>query len=193
MLSPSLIGQIAGLISFSAYVLYIVSTLKKETKPNRATWWILTLVGVMIAASYYAEGARDTMWVALSYVVGPFIIALLSLKYGEGTWERLDKICLAVAIVSAFLWYVFNSAFIALMSNIAMDFVGLIPTIKKSWLRPGGEDRVAWGLESGASVLNLLAVQTWTFAIAFYPLYLAVLNTLITVLLFRSVFKKLRN
>src|SRR3989338_7300463 len=114
----NIIGLVAGFLSFSAYVLYIITTLRGKTKPNKATWWILTLIGVMIASSYYAEGARDTMWIALSYVAGPLVIAFLSLRYGEGTWERLDKICLAVAIASVVIWYLSNSALLVLIINI---------------------------------------------------------------------------
>src|SRR3989344_6561927 len=185
MIDGTILGVIAGILSFSAYVLYIVSTLQGMTKPNRATWWILTLVGLMIAMSYYAGGARDTMWVALSYVLGPAIIAVLSLKYGEGRWERLDQVCLTGALISALIWYLSESALTVLLVNILMDFIGLVPTIKKSYLRPEGENRTAWTLESFAGLLNMFAIERWTFAIAFYPMYLLILNMTITTLLFR--------
>src|SRR3989338_874742 len=97
MIDCTSLGIVAGILSFVAYALYIFTTLIGKTKPNRATWWVLTLVGLMIATSYYAGGARDTIWVALSYVLGPAIIAVLSLKYGEGRWERLDQVCLTGA------------------------------------------------------------------------------------------------
>ena len=191
MISGALVGIIAGVLSFAAYALYIFTTLKGKTKPNRATWWILTLVGLMIAASYYAEGARDTMWVPLSYVLGPAIIAVLSLKYGEGRWERLDKLCLTGAIISAIIWYFSHSALLVLMINIIMDFLGLVPTIKKSYLRPAGEDRTAWTLESIAGALNIFAIERWTFGIAFYPIYLLVINGIVTLLLYRPTLKKI--
>ena len=186
-----LIGLIAGILSFSAYIIYIVATVKGTTKPNRATWWILTLVGLLIASSYYAEGARATIWIALSYVLGPAIIAVLSLKYGEGRWERLDKICLSGALISAVIWIFSQSALVVLLINIFMDFLGLAPTIKKSYLRPSGEDRPAWTLESIASALNIFAIEGWTFSIAFYPLYLLVINWTVTLLLYRPAIKKL--
>jgi len=190
MIDGTILGVIAGILSFSAYVLYIVSTLQGKTKPNRATWWILTLVGLMIAMSYYAGGARDTMWVALSYVLGPAIIAVLSLKYGEGRWERLDQVCLTGALISALIWYLSESALTVLLVNILMDFIGLVPTIKKSYLRPEGENRTAWTLESFAGLLNMFAIERWTFAIAFYPMYLLILNMTITTLLFRTTQQK---
>lgn len=180
------LGILAGVLSFSAYILYIYSTIYGYTRPNRATWWILTLIGSMIALSYYSAGARDTIWISFSYVLGPFIIAVLSLKYGEGRWERLDKICLTGAILSAIVWYLSSSAVLALIMNIFIDFIGLLPTIKKSYLRPEGEDRKAWTLESVASGLNIFAIEKFTLGIVVYPVYLLTLNVLVTVLLYRK-------
>jgi|SRR3989344_2028356 len=184
-----IIGIVAGALSFSAYLFYIFAIPFGKARPSRSTWWVLTLIGIMIAASYYTEGARATIWVALSYVVGPFIIALLSLKYGEGKWERLDTWCLGVSLMSAAVWHISGSALIALLMNMFMDCVGLVPTIKKSYLRPEGEDRPAWTLESIASLLNVFAVEAWTFSIAVYPIYLLVINGIITSLLYRPMFK----
>lgn len=191
-MSTIFFGQVAGVISFVAYLVYIFTTIQGQTKPNRATWWILTLVGVMIATSYYAGGARDTMWVAVSYIAGPLIIAILSLWYGEGKWETLDKICLTGAIISAIIWYFSSSALIVLSINLLMDFLGLIPTIKKSYLRPMGEDKIAWTMESFAGTLNMFAIETFTFAIVLYPLYILIINLFVTLLLYRPMISKYR-
>lgn len=184
MTLQQIVGIVAGVLSFAAYLLYIVATIRGTTKPNRATWWVLTLVGIMIAASYYAGGARATIWVAISYVLGPAIIAVLSLSYGEGKWERLDQFCLVGALLSALIWYLSNSPLLVLLLNILMDFLGLLPTIKKSYLRPEGEDRPAWTLETFAGALNVLAIEKWTFAIMFYPLYLLLMNGIVTFFLY---------
>lgn len=190
MISTIFFGEIAGIVSFAAYLLYIYTTIRGQTKPNRATWWILSLVGLMIATSYYAGGARETIWVAVSYIAGPLIIAILSLWYGEGKWETLDKVCLTGAIVSAIIWYFSSLAIITLSINLLMDFLGLIPTIKKSYLRPIGEDRIAWTMESFAGILNMFAIETFTFAIVLYPLYLLIINLFVTLLLYRPMINK---
>lgn len=185
-ISSIILGKIAGVLSFCAYISYIRSTLRGETKPSRSTWWILTLVGAMILITYYAEGARSTIWVPVAYVIGPFIIALLSLKYGEGSkWEPLDKICFSLAVISIAIWYATSSAFIALILNIGIDFLGLIPTIKKAYLRPESEDRTAWTLESFAGVINIIALDSSKFSIIIYPIYLLTLNSAVAMLLYR--------
>ena len=181
----SLFGIAAGGLSFFAFLVYIRSTLRGDTRPNKATWWVLTLVGLMIASSYYSEGARNTIWVPVSYIAGPLIVALLSIRYGEGQWEPLDRWCLGVAIVSALIWYLLQRPAVVLAMNIVMDFVGLVPTFKKSWLRPDGEDRKAWALETLSGVLNVMALEGWSLNLAFYPAYLLVVNGAITALLFR--------
>ena len=182
----SLFGEAAGGLSFTGFALYVWSTLKGQTRPNRATWWVLTLVGVMIASSYFTEGARNTIWIPVSYVAGPLIVALLSLKYGDGEWETLDIWCLVAALLSAVVWLLFQAPFVTLMINITMDFIALIPTIKKSWARPDGEDRAAWALETAACALNLVAVERWAWGIALYPVYLVVVNGAITLVLYRG-------
>src|SRR3989338_11645313 len=106
------IGEIAGVISFCAYLKYIISTFQGKTKPSRSTWWILTFVGILIFASSYSLGAGESMWIQLSYIIGPLIIGIMSLfpKYGYGSKLLLiDKICLWGATICVILWIVFNS------------------------------------------------------------------------------------
>ena len=71
--SEQIIGVLAGILEFSAFILYYISILQGKTRPNRATWFVLTIVGFLIVASYYASGARETIWIPVSYAVGPLI------------------------------------------------------------------------------------------------------------------------
>lgn len=191
----SILGLVAGVLSFVAYAMYCVAILRGTTKPSRSTWWVLTLIGSMILVSYWIGGARETIWVPLSYVIGPLAIALLSIKFGEGEgWSKLDKICFSLSATSIVLWAILayflgieESSLIILVINLAADFIGLIPTITKSYLRPEHEDLPAWTLESIASLLNVFAIASWaSFSIWSYPVYLLIVNGMVTLLLWRS-------
>ncbi len=171
--------KIAGIISLLAYGIYIFTTIKGQTRPSRSTWWILTFVGVVIAWSSYALDSTDNLWIQLSYIIGPGIIAVLSLKYGENAgFQKLDWICLTGALVSILLWVIFNSPIVALLGSIVVDAIGLIPTIKKSYFNPKEEDPTAWSLEMFASILNAIAIGTWFQEDKswIYALYLVLMN-----------------
>lgn len=185
MLDHSIIGIVAGIVAFAANPPYIWAILKGETRPDRVTWWILAGLNALIFASSYALGAWDTLWLPLGYVISFSIVAALSLKYGEGDFRltTLQRVCVAGAVCAAFLWWFSGSALITLALTIAIDFLGIIPTIYKAYLRPWHEDKFAWGIALIASVLYILAVDSWVFEIAAYPIYVLITNTILAALI----------
>jgi hypothetical protein len=180
------LGQVAGLISLLGFIPYIVEILRGTTRPNRATWWIWTVVGAMLCASYYASGARHSIWVPLSYTVGPFITALLSLKYGEGGFDRFDRTCLAVALLSLVAWWLIRAPLLALAMNIGVDLMGALPTLRKSYHAPEEESFLSWGIFFVANALNVCAIGMWSPATAVYPIYLVALSGFLVALLSRQ-------
>lgn len=177
-------GKVAGVLSLAAYVPYIISILRGQTLPNRVSWWIWTVAGFMLGASYYASGANHTIWVPVAYVVGPFIVAVLSIKYGQGGWNRFDQTCLVGAVISITLWWLLGSALVGLVVMLVFDFMGVLPTARKSYYEPESEDRLAWAISLAGSTANLFAVEIWVFAIAVYPVYMVVTNGMLTALVF---------
>ena len=69
------------------------------------------------------------------------------------------------------LWWLFDSPVVALVTTLGVDFAGAIPTIRKAWVAPHTEDRLAWALFIAGNTFNLVAVDRWEFAIAIYPIY----------------------
>ena len=186
MTIPEIIGIVSGFLAFSSYFFYIPAILKGDTKPNRASWWIWGGIGVLIVASYYVLGARGTIWVPISEAIGPVVIALFSIKYGEGGWTRLDRWCLVGAGIGTLLWWFTSSALIGLVFYLFIDLMAVIPTIKKSFHRPENEDKEAWGLAFAGQLLNLFAVEKATFSILLYPIYMIITNGAIFGLQFRK-------
>ncbi len=184
----SVFGIVAGVVSFGAYIIYILSILKGETRPSRATWWILTIVGGVTGLSYYFSGAVDTIWVPVADVFGILIIAILSIKYGEGGLNKFDATCFLVSMIGLLLWYIFKNPVIALILNLAMDFVGMLPTIKKSYLEPTGESGFSWLLTFLGNLLNFGGIGSPTFGVLIYPIYMSITSgAVVGLLYFRSI------
>ena len=178
-------GITAGVLELAAASIYVVSILSGKTKPNRVTWWILALVSGMITVSYFASGARETIWLPAAYTLAFTIFGVLSLFYGEGpaTLSSLDRFSLIAALLSAVVWWLVRSPVPALFMNICTEFIGLIPTINKSYRRPWTESRASWIIATVASLLNVFAITQWTYTIAAYPLYIFSTNLVIVAFL----------
>ncbi|AFY95555.1 hypothetical protein Cha6605_4637 [Chamaesiphon minutus PCC 6605] len=143
-------------------------------------------MGVVIALSYRAAGAEATIWVPITYIIGPVVTSLLAIKFGEGGWTKLDRICLVGVGIGLILWGLYRSPSIALGINIGIDFLGALPTIRKSFRRPDDENLLAWLLFSVANALNLLAIDRWMWQIVIYPIYIFLVTSTIFLLLWRG-------
>jgi len=180
-----LIGIIAGVLAISGYIPYIYSILKGRTQPNRATWFIWTVIGGLLAFSYLAEGDQNSIWLPMGYFLGPLITAILSLKYGYATWTRLDTICITAALISIIPWVLSDNAMATLLINVGIDVAGAIPTIVKTYREPETEDLTAWVFFFVANTLQLFAISMWNLA-ALYPIYLFLLATTIVIFILRG-------
>lgn len=169
-----IIGIIAGILAIGGYIPYIISILRGHTQPNRATWFIWTIVGGLLCFSYIAEGDQNSIWLPLGYFLGPFITAILSLKYGYAQWTRLDTYCIAAALISIIPWALSDSAVATLIINVAIDITGAVPTVVKTFREPHTEDLTAWIFFFVANTLQLFAISMWNIA-AIYPIYLFIL------------------
>lgn len=173
------LGVIAGCISVLAFIPYISSILKGKTRPNRVTWWIWSALGILLFFSYRSAGATDTLWVAINYIISPLLIAFLSIRFGEGRMSRLDSVCVAGAAIATLLWFASGSPRFALLCYIGIDFLGLLPTIKKTWEHPSQEENLSWFLMVIANTVNIFASNNYDFYILLYPVYMVLSGGLI--------------
>ncbi|HEX4044379.1 MAG TPA: hypothetical protein VHZ76_01770 [Gammaproteobacteria bacterium] len=183
-----LLGIIAGILAIGGYIPYVISIFQRKTIPNRATWFIWTIVGGLLAFSFFAEGDQRAIWLPMGYFVGPLIVAILSLRYGYSNWTKLDKICLVVAILSLLPWLLSNDATLTLLINVLIDMTGAIPTLVKSYREPETEDFLSWTIFFIANALEVFVITNWNLA-AIYPIYLFLLAGSIVVFLGRSKIK----
>ncbi len=177
----SIAGKLAGIISLTAYVPYILSILRKETKPNRASWIIWAIVSTIIALSYREAGASYAFLAPVGYVIGSTIVFILSIRHGVGGWTPFDRRCLIGAAISLAIWQIFNSPMSALLINLFINLLGTLPTARKVWYQPETENKVFWILVLLGTLVNLFAIEEWIFSMAVYPVSMIFLIGIVTV------------
>jgi hypothetical protein len=179
-------GQIAALINLVAYLPYLTSILMLQTKPSRTTWWIWSGLEIMLSASYVMSGAGSTMWLPIAAFIGMLLTAILSLFYGKKEWTAVDTICSVGSIIGLIVWYITGSSVIALCSFLTIDILAAIPTFVKSYKNPYEEDLLAWKITLFSGLLNLIALDSISFAIWILPVYnLAIYAIVVAILMLK--------
>ena len=90
-------GYISALLITIEFIPYIRDILRNKTKPQRTTWLIFSVLGVIAFFSQMAKVATDSLWFSGVITVGVTLIYLFSLKYGVGGFAKKDIISLTVA------------------------------------------------------------------------------------------------
>lgn len=184
-------GLLATVLSGVAIILYTRSMMKGGgSRPSRMTWFILAALSSISAWSYFHLGATYTFGAALMAAVGSITVAVLSLKYGHGGWQTIDKLTLAGVAITALIWWLTGSAFAALASALAIDFLALVPTIAKLWRWPKLEEATPWFVIVAGNICNVLALDVtrmaeWTIELAIYPLYMVLVNGFVLLMIVR--------
>lgn len=202
MLDADFYGKAAGILNLAAFVPYVLAVfgwgftrdirlvrLPESTKPNRATWFIWTLVGALILPAYHYSGAEETIWVPVALAAGPGLVAVLSIWRGEGGWTGFDLACLLGACVCVLGWVTTGSPVVGLLLALATDGFGAAATIRHAHRHPEEENRLAWTLFLAGDTLNLLAVSDWSWSaypVWILPAYLALQTLPITLLVYRE-------
>lgn len=163
---------------------YIRDIFLLKTKPERASWFIWTVLGFIAFFSQLAKGATDSLWLTGGQTLAVLIIVLLSVKYGVGGFTKRDIRALIAAGIGLILWYITKEAAWALLIVIAIDSVGTLLTAIKSYENPESETFSTWVISGMSGIFGALAVGTFQPILLVYPIYIIIANyTIVTTLL----------
>jgi hypothetical protein len=189
----SLAGVVAGLISMAAYLPYAYDVIRGAARPNRATWLIWAIVGGLLFASYSAAAGGAACWVPLSDTLGPALIAVLAVRYGEGGMNWFDVACLTIAGFSVLGWVITGSPMISLSINLLLAVLGALPTLRSVYRDLAAEPVLVWCAFLISNLLNLLAVEHWNWRSGAYPVYAVLAAGLVNVLICRPALGRIIN
>ena len=173
---------VAGILFFAAFLPYIYSIVKGETKPTKASWIIWASLDTITLAGMAAKNSLNGQ--IIGAVAGAWIIAALAMKYGVPGWTRLDKLCLGGAILGIALWAIFNSPVMGLVTSVSVVFLGAFPTFASAWRNPSQESKLAWTIFWVSCVFAVMAIPKATFQDAMQPVTFFVIESTMMFLLY---------
>ena len=176
-------GGISAALILAGSVPYITSTIRGTTRPQVFSWTIWGLAGAIVSAAQYVKHAGAGNWVIWADVILSLCIAGLAFRQGDRRATRLDWLVLSAALLALPLWYVTANALAAVLLIAVVDFLGFVPTFRKSWSRPQDEAALSYAIYALAFLAALPAVENYNAATVFYPSFLAACNLCLLLML----------
>jgi len=140
----------------------------------------LTTLSLLAAHDHVA------LWLSVISTLQAIAIFSLSIKYGMGGWAKSDIVCMGLAVIGIVVWQVTKNPVYGLYFGILADFMGMLPTILKTYRYPETEMWQFFGIDALAGTFNFLALSSFAPATFSYPLYLVFINGVIAILAIRK-------
>jgi hypothetical protein len=164
----SVLSVISGVLFVAGFVPYIRAILRGETKPAKASWIIWASLDYIVLAGMVA--AHTVNGQILGAVTGVTIVIGLAIKYGIPGWTKMDKFCLAGAMLGISLWFIFKNPTFGIITSCIVGCIGSFPTFVSAWEDPSREDKVAWTIFWFSCVCAMIAIPRMTLADAAQPI-----------------------
>ena len=154
----AIIATVIGLIGFYPYLRDIF---RGKTKPHMFTFLIWGITqGIASAGIWFGGGEAGSAYTTVGTIF-VFLIFFLSFKYGTKDIKRIDAVVLTVALASIVVWWKLENPVLAILMVSTIDFLGYIPTLRKTYVQPWSESTSAWVLFTVGAVFTFLALEEY--------------------------------
>ena len=134
-----LLALFAALITALSTIPYLIDIVRGKTKPNIVSWITWTMLTTISGTAALVAGEPKTAILLYGSSVCTGLVVVFGLKYGFVKFTSFDIACQVGAVLGLTFWVVFNSPAIGIIVPIIIDFIGLLPTLRHAWHKPGEE------------------------------------------------------
>ena len=188
MIDPRFVYLAAGLSLIGAYD-YVRDTLRGETAPNRVSWGLWGVEGVLAFVVEIQQHVGPAAVMTLMFGLVPLVVLASSFANPQSVWRIgvFDLVCGAISVLGIVFWAVVNEPTVALVSFITADQVAALPTVRKSWIAPDTESPRVFVLGVVNCAITLLTLPHFTTDGVVFPGAILVCDALISVLVMTRV------
>lgn len=175
-------GALGVLLGLVAYGLYFRSIFRGETKPHIFTWLTFTLIDGTVFFAQILHGAGPGSWILLLSVVENTIVVVLATRWGEKHITRSDWVSFFGALFGILLWWLTDNALAAVVVASIINILAVVPTLRKSYLRPDQESVTLWSIDLLRFSLSMAALVSFNLTTALFPAVIILANASVVAL-----------
>jgi hypothetical protein len=173
---------------------YVRDTLRGVTSPNRVTWSLWGLEGVLAFIIERQQHVGLASWMTLMLGLVPIVVVIASFRNPRSVWKigPFDIFCGLISLAGLTFWAFVNEPTIALISFVCADQIAALPTLRKSWLAPSTESSVAFFMGFLNCTITVLTLKVFTTAGVLFPGCIAVTDFFLTLVIISKVGPRFR-
>lgn len=166
---------LAILLTFVAFVPYIRSILRGNTRPHVFSWFIWGNTTVIVFfAQLEAQGGIGAWPIGLSGIVTVGVAVLAFLKRADISITRIDWVFFTIALASLPFWYLTSDPLWTVVILTLVDLLGFGPTMRKAYGFPHQESQLFFLSFMLRNVFVILALEDYSVTTVLFPLSIAV-------------------
>lgn len=164
---------------------YVRATWRDEVSPNRVTWVLWGVEGIMSFVVEVQQHVGTSSLMTLTLGLIPIAVVGASFKNPHSAWKLggFDIFCGLLSLAGMIFWAFINQPTVALLSFVVADHVAALPTVRKSWLEPERESSRAFFMGSLNCTITVLTLKTVTTAGFAFPGTIMIMNFFIGLLI----------
>ncbi|KWI99906.1 hypothetical protein [Burkholderia stagnalis] len=168
--AASIFGVVGSAVSLLAAIPYGLAIFRRAVRPHLFTWLIWSAVTAIAAAGQWAAGAGPSAWCTAAIAATCFLTFVASIFRGERGWTLSDWVFLGAAFSAIPVWVLTKDPTASICLVTLIELAGLGPTVRKTFRDPWSESLVYFALCVVKYALAVLALRTWSVAVALYPI-----------------------
>lgn len=178
-----IIGIVAVVLTFAAYIPYYRDILKGKTHPHIYSWSLWCLMTILIVALQIKGGAGTSSLVTASAGLLCIGVIALSLKKANKDITVSDTVAALLSLAAIIFWLIVDQPNVSIILVVAADLLAFYPTVRKSWRQPYAETLSLFITNSIRFALALLAIQNYTLLATLWPATWVVANSMFSIML----------
>jgi len=169
------LAAIAVVLTFVAYVPYIRSIWRGETKPHVFSWIIWGVTTVFAFLGQLAGAGGIGAWpIGVSGVITLYVAFLAWQRRADSTITPVDWLFLAAALLSLPVWWLTNDPLWAIIILTVVDILGFGPTFRRAYHLPWAERVPYYVLMAVRNSISIAALVTYSWTTVLFPGAIAV-------------------
>ncbi len=165
---------VAIMLTFVAFIPYIIGILKGITKPHVFSWVIWGSTTFVVFLAQLQGHAGIGAWpIGVSGVITIGIAWLAYLKRSDITITKKDWLFFTVAVSALPVWYLMADPLWAVVILTMVDLLGFAPTVRKVYHAPYSEPLSFIALFFIRNILVIFALEYYSLTTVLFPAVIA--------------------